>query len=200
MKENHNIRKTVSRAALLGLLATLAACGGSKEENPCGATNLAEAFFCMLDDALNGSGPSQAPITGKAEPVGLDEFEPNSSLDNANIVTMPTGRTDSSAGAHIDGSVHGTEDFADYFIFTPDRSSNFSVYLCADTCDAVLQDDGVYIMIYDQSQTTIASTPVGSIATQQLAADLTAGLAYYVEVRGYNIGHTSYDYRLVITD
>jgi hypothetical protein len=55
-------------------------------------------------------------------------------------------------------------------------------------------------MVYDQSQSTVAGTPVGSIETQHLGIDLVAGLAYYVEVNGYNTGSTGEDYRLVIID
>ncbi len=135
-----------------------------------------------------------------AEMIYYNEFEPNSSLDNANVVTLPAGPTDTSVGLEIDGSVQSADDSADYFIFTPNRSGVFSAYLCAVTCAEILQDDAVYIMIYDQNQTTIASTSVGSIVAQELAADLSSGLAYYVQVQGYNTGEGSYDYRLVIID
>ncbi len=72
--------------------------------------------------------------------------------------------------------------------------------ICTESCAGTLQDDAVYIMIYDQNQTTIASTSVGSIVPQELAANLTSGLAYYVQVQGYNTGQGRYDYRLVIVD
>ena len=55
-------------------------------------------------------------------------------------------------------------------------------------------------MIYDQYQTTITGTPVGTITRQEIAADLTAGFAYYVEVNGYNSGGAIYDYRLMVID
>ncbi len=54
-------------------------------------------------------------------------------------------------------------------------------------------------MIYDQNQTTIASTPVGTIARQEFAVDLTAGFAYYVEVNGYAAADR-YDYQLAIAN
>ena len=69
-----------------------------------------------------------------------------------------------------------------------------------DTCGDALQSDEVYLMVYDQSQSTIASTPVGTFETQRLSIDLVAGLAYYVEVNGYNTGSTAEDYKLVIID
>ena len=55
-------------------------------------------------------------------------------------------------------------------------------------------------MVYDQSQSTIASTPLGSVVKQQLGVDLLAGLAYYVEVNGYNTGPSTVDYKLVLID
>ena len=200
MKNIDKIRETAIRTAQLSLLATLAACGSSSEENPCGAKNIGEAFVCALNDALGDSKPTEAPITGATVIVEFDEFEPNNSLDNANIVTIGAGRTDSSDGSEIQGNLTGADDTADYFIFTPNRSSTFNLFLCADTCAEIEQHDGVYIMIYDQNQTTIASTTVGSTATLQLDAELKSGLAYYVEIRGYDIGAESYAYRLVIAD
>jgi len=47
-------------------------------------------------------------------------------------------------------------------------------------------------------ETTIVSTPVGTVAEQVFSAELTAGLAYYVEVHGYSTASMSYAYQLVI--
>ena len=58
----------------------------------------------------------------------------------------------------------------------------------------------MYIAVYDQSQTTIASTPIGTVARQIFTVDLTAGLAYYVEINGYNTGPDSFAYKLVVVD
>lgn len=55
-------------------------------------------------------------------------------------------------------------------------------------------------MVYGQSQSTLASTSVGSVETQHLGVELVAGLAYYVEVNGYSTGSTAEDYKLVIID
>ena len=63
-----------------------------------------------------------------------------------------------------------------------------------------MQSDEVYLMVYDQSQSTIASTSVGAVEEQRFAVDLVAGLAYYVEINGYNTGSTAEEYRLVIID
>jgi hypothetical protein len=203
---------------LLGLLATLAACGGGGSSDSCGSQSIGEAFACALAESFNnafnnGSSNSNSDSSGagnSAGPAGVAggsieffyfaEFEPNNSLDNANIFTLPAGPNYMSAGLELRGSVQSADDPADYFIFTPNRSGIFSIYLCGETCAEVLQADAAYIMIYDQNQTTIASTSVGSIVAQELSADLSSGLAYYVEVNGYNTGDEIYDYQLVITE
>jgi hypothetical protein len=128
------------------------------------------------------------------------EYEPNSTLDNANPVSFRTATPDEHIGIDITGTVTKVEDTADLFIFTPPRSGQFLVYLCADTCGETLQSDAVYLMVYDQSQSTMASTPMGTVETQRLAVDLVAGLAYYVEVNGYNAETGTGDYQLVIID
>ena len=53
-------------------------------------------------------------------------------------------------------------------------------------------------MIYDQSQTTIASTPIGTDATLALKTKLNAGVAYYVEVNGTNTLGVHFVYDLFI--
>ena len=141
-----------------------------------------------------------AATAGESANIGqFGEYEPNNLLDNANIVTIPDGSADESASLHLRGTVQGTHDVADFFVFTPTRSGAHLIYLCADTCDESLEEDSAYIMIYDQNQTTIASTPVGTIARQEFAVDLTAGFAYYVEVNGYATADR-YDYQLVIAN
>jgi hypothetical protein len=128
------------------------------------------------------------------------EYEPNSTLDNANPVSFRSAAPDEHIGIEITGTVDQANDAADFFIFTPPRTGHFLVYLCADTCAETLQSDAVYLMVYDQSQTTMTSTPVGAVETQHLGVDLVAGLAYYVEVNGYNSGAATADYRLIIID
>ena len=54
-------------------------------------------------------------------------------------------------------------------------------------------------MIYDQNQTTIASTPVGTMARQEFTVELAAGLAYYIEVNGYAAADR-YDYVLAVIE
>ena len=73
------------------------------------------------------------------------------------------------------------------------------MYLCEETCSEHPVDDEVYLMVYDQSQTTIASTPIGGESEKFLGVELSAGLAYYVEINAYNIAG-DYDYKLVVID
>jgi len=218
MKMTHSFTKTILHAALLTMLASLTGCGGDDDKPK---TQICMLFLIIPVPCSSGSSaPEQQPISAQSPttPAGsekgtnggdetrpvvmnsVDEFEPNTTLDNANVVQFLTAPLDSSVGINIKGSVQETDDAADFFIFTPDRSDRYGIYLCADTCGAFVQDDAVYVMLYDQYQTTIAGTPVGTIAEQMVSAELTAGLAYYVEVHGYNTGATSYSYQLVIID
>ncbi len=218
MRKNGSTRNIVYRATLLGLLAILAACGGDKKEEPVPCTeNIIILIICSIlssdspvpnegpvsanDSSAAGKSLAPAGVIGEStEIVQVDEFEPNNVLDNANIVTFPSSLAEVSTGVEFKGSVQSIDDAADHLIFTPNRSGSHHIYLCADTCAESLEDDAVYIMIYDQNQTTIAGTPVGTITRQEIAADLTAGFAYYVEVNGYNAGGESYDYRLMVID
>ncbi len=61
------------------------------------------------------------------------------------------------------------------------------------------KEDAVYVMLFDQTQTTIAGTPVGVAEDQAIDVELTAGLAYYVEVNGYNVEGYRYDYQLAVS-
>ncbi len=46
----------------------------------------------------------------------------------------------------------------------------------------------------------VTDVAAGDNVTQKLTVNLAAGLAYYIEVNGYNTVDVEYDYRLVITD
>lgn len=220
MSMNPGIRETAYRAMLISLLATLVACGGDKkDDDPCtNPTHFSQAIICELGKNLRGGAGPEAPTTGydadtpgqlvatiggdgqSAEIAIFDEYESNDSLNNANVVTIPGATSDTRTGVKIIGQLQGDDDPSDYYIFTPYRSGTYSVFLCADSCAETRKDDGVLLMIYDQSQTTIASTPLGNIVVQELAADLASGLAYYIEVQSYKKGPDTYDYRLVIVD
>lgn len=218
-----NITRSISRALQrLGAfltMAALAACGGgSEDEMQCSqvVAVLTMGLGCLGTVTVSSPPPPPPPVNPPpASPppppppppssniVRMKfhtEYEPNSTLDNANPVSFRAATPDEHIGMDITGAVTQADDRADFFIFTPPRSGHFLVYLCADTCTDSLQTDRVYLMVYDQSQSTVASTPVGTVETQHLGIDLVAGLAYYVEVNGYNTGSTTEDYRLVIID
>ena len=93
-----------------------------------------------------------ADESGRAAIFHADAYEPNNSLDNANIVTNLREAANVSVAVEINGSVQSVGDSADCFIFTPNHSSSYDVYLCAHTCADILQDDAVYIMLCDQHQ------------------------------------------------
>lgn len=213
MGKNHGIRKSVNRIALIGLLVMMTACGGGKKEDtPLDCNEDPVVFFFCTLAASSSLAPNQSPTSvsesmAPAAGIGettkitqIDEYEPNNVLDNANVVTLPSGSPELTRGLVLNGSVQSIDDATDHFVFTPVRNGSHRIFLCADTCGEVFEDDTVYIMIYDQNQTTIASTPVGTTARQEIEAELTAGFAYYVEINGYNATGERYDYRLSIMD
>ncbi|MCH8060701.1 MAG: hypothetical protein IIA11_09615 [Proteobacteria bacterium] len=206
------MKNSLCQLAVLSLLIMLSACGGGddKKKAPSICTeNL--VFFIVCAFGSSGSAPDKEQDSGiysidmgkDSAALGqlgdIDEYEPNNLLDNANIVNFPGGSASTGEGIRLHGSVQSTDDIADYFIFTPKRSSAHHIYLCADTCNESVADESVYIMIYDQNQTTIASTPVGTMARQEFTVELTAGLAYYIEVNGYAAADR-YDYRLAVIE
>jgi len=129
-----------------------------------------------------------------------NEWEPNNVLDNANLVAFPAVSGGDHAAIEITGSVQDDTDPSDFFIITPPTTDDYLVYLCLESCSDHPVDDAAYLMVYDQSQTTIASTPIGVESEKFLSVSLTAGLAYYVEINGYDTAQMPYDYKLVIID
>jgi len=214
MSKYQYIRNIVFRVTTVSLLATLAACGGS-DESQNQASCLDNIIILLICSAAStgSDAPVQAPVStsgsgvtgmatnsASADIVQVDEYEPNNILDNANIISLSGGFADDAQGVQFNGQVQSNDDATDHFVFTPHQSGTYRIYLCADTCNDSLEDDAAYIMVYDQNQTTIAATPVGTVVQQEIEADLTAGLAYYVEVNGYNATADNYEYRLVVSN
>ena len=183
--------KTVSiyaRLTLFGLLSVLAACGGdSKQEEAC--DQMAKGHFFMINGIMCVFGTADA---GTAKPSGsgttslapdsptfgneIGEYEPNTSLDNANPVFF------NDAAIAVNGELAVSHDATDNFVFTPNISGDYQVYLCADSCDQTLESGTLNLMVLDQSQTTIAATSLGPVGEKTLTIRLNAGVAYYTEV------------------
>ena len=178
--------KTGIRLVAVGLISILAACGGkSEQEQACEAA--ADGILPILNgiQCLTGAAgePASKPADSGVTAIANDssdfvEYEPNTTLDNANPISM------GSAGLTIGGQVSAGDDQADHFVFSPQSGGAFSIYLCASTCESVLQTDALSLMVLDQSQTTVAATPVGVTGEQAVSASLDAGMAYYVSVGG----------------
>jgi len=176
------------RIVLLCLLSALAACGGKSErEEAC--DQAADGYFPILngikcvfgstDDGIakpSGSGTTGFSGNGPALGYQVGEYEPNNSLNNANPLVIKD------AAVAISGQLASANDAADNFVFTPTQTGDYRVYLCADSCDQVLESDSLNLMVLDQSQTTIAATPMGPIGEKTLTIRLNAGVAYYTEV------------------
>ena len=206
MSKCNGFRKTVCLTAMAGLLTLLAGCGDdgnkkAKNENNC-LDNPVYFFLCVVTASDDSSSTSSkaGDSSAAANQTVVGEYEPNNVLNNANIVSLPLVNTNVSSRLQLKGSVGDSNDAADFFIFTPSRSGNHTILLCGETCESGIEDDSAYIMIYDQNQTTIAATPIGTVASQEITAELTAGFAYYVEINGYNAGAANYDYRLAVLD
>lgn len=195
-------------AALLFTIVALGGCQAAEDERVCAQPGVLNLTCLVYTDETpqpaNSSPPSVPPPPSGGNPTAdinaISEYEPNSSLNNANPVSFPAATASSLAGINIVGSVHQDDDTADFFIFTPERSGLYGVYLCGATCIEFLDTDAVYLSVYDQSQTTIAGTPIGTSSEQEVAVDLTAGLAYYVEVHAMATGMSAFDYRLVVIE
>ena len=176
--------------------------GGSQPSQPPAGSSSGSTGGSSSGSGNSGSGEGSSS-TGGTQAVRVNrftEYEPNSSLDNANPVHFLPVSGDTLAGLDITGNVQEATDASDFFVFTPNRSGDYLVYLCADTCGEQVVDDAVHLMVYDQSQTTIAGTPIGVVEEQMFSVHLTAGLAYYVEVHIYDFAGMTYDYRLVVIE
>ena len=217
MTNARTTRNTLCWVSSLFLAASLTGCGsGSTEEGErCGpdwVIAVTAGLSCLGKVTTTSSPPppppaEQAPPTSEPPPEQgngvvmnrVDEYEPNNSFDNANPVSFGNAAPDQHIGIEITGSVDLASDTADYFILTPPRTDVYAVYLCGESCTEQPVTDEVFIAVYDQSQTTLVSTSIGTLTEQQLTVDLQAGLAYYVEINGYNTAST-FGYRLVVID
>ena len=151
----------------------------------------------------SGGGTSGGSGTGVSHSTNIaryTEYEPNSTLENANPVAFPSVSGDTVPGIKIIGSAQDVSDASDYFILTPKRSGLYAIYLCADTCTEHPTDSMVAISVIDQFGMVIAENPLFEESTKILTADLNAGLPYYVQVLAFGTGEQAYPYELVIID
>ena len=212
MKYDTQTTKAIYRAALLLVASVLAACGGGDDDAASSCKNPLLLIPCILDgqiptsvDATTAAGTdsSTSAFSGvvstdgsDAEMIRFEAFEPNNTFDNANIVTMPFVAN----GVAIGGSLSGATGDADTFIFTPNRTGLYSIYICAETCASAVEAGGLSIMLLDQTQTTLDSTVTSDSENLEVAANLTAGMAYYVQVGGGGFVPGGQAYKLVIVE
>ena len=116
MRIQNAVTKLVSRAVICGLLTVLAACGSNKEPEAYeqarrGFFPLLNALACLTGAENNISGkPGLSGTTGYSPNPGqdiaqqFDEYEPNSSLNNANPVSL------TSDGLAIAGTITNDSD------------------------------------------------------------------------------------------
>lgn len=219
----------IRHIALLCALPLFAACGHEEEKGQCGFLDFVTSacLNIVFEQILTGGGSGGGGSSGSSgvgsggstggtdgsgnsggpvvvTPYGskiYDEYEPNNTFENANPVQFP----DVEGNITIYGNVHENDDPSDYFIVSPSRTGLFSVslyYPCNDTCSRLelVVDDAVHISVYDQNQTSIDGTPVGTVTEQHFVMDMTAGIPYYFAVHGYNTGEQSFPYVFRISE
>ena len=212
MKYDTKTTKGIYRTALLLAASMLIACGGGDDEAASSCKNPLLLIPCILDgqiptsvDATTAAGTDSSTTAvsgvvstegGDAEVIRFEAFEPNNTFDNANIVSLPFATN----GVAIGGSLSGATNNADTFIFTPNRTGLYSIYVCAETCASAAEAETLSIMLLDQAQTTLDSTVTSDSTNLEVAANLTAGMAYYVQVRRYESSPVARPYNLVIVE
>lgn len=215
-----DIRKKMSTFVLLAMTGVaLAGCGGGEDEAPPSQpkqpatceNNFLVFIICTLTSSADPTAEDGQAFGTKADgslqsaaPVGVDgdtvdlavtkAFEPNNSLNNANVVYLSTASGSNASGVKISGRL--ADDEVDYFVFTPVRTGLHSVYVCGDSCAESAVAEDISIMLYDQAQSTVDGTAVSGMNNLEVASELVAGMAYYLEIRGANTG----SYELVIVD
>ena len=175
MNSTRIVITTLQRATLIMVLAALTACG-EQDDKQCSQTlAVLTVGLCLIGEVSHSSPPKTEPPPdtdtggstdsggGTTTPPSSDivivrrvvEYEPNSTLNNANPVSFRNTAPENHIGLDITGSVGQNDDASDFFIFTTPRSGRFLVYLCDGTCGNIVHSDQVYLMVYDQGQTLL---------------------------------------------
>ena len=212
MKHNRSRSFKVVNIAILCILPLFTACEEENKDTGCNFIDFATSACLnrvfenvLTGGTTGGSGSSGGSTSGSSNqtPIAVNQFaeyEPNSILNNANPVQFPGTRVGERAGIQINGAIHQVEDVSDFFVFTPPRSGQYKLYVRSGNCSCTATVDGIYLMIYDQSQTTIASTPIATEASLELTVGLSPGLTYYVEIHGDNTQGVHFAYSLMIEE
>ena len=166
-----------------------------------------KGFGCHTDTGSGGgissgsSGGDTPPPESRSVVINhYEEFEPNSTPGNANIVEFLPVTGDTLQGIEITGTVESVADDSDYFILTPDRSGLYAIYLCDGVCTEQPTDSVVAIRVLDQFGDVLAENPLYEESTKFLTADFEAGLPYYVQILGFATEGEIYPYKLVIIE
>ena len=149
---------------------------------------------------VDNGGSTDTGGTNSVEINRYEEFEPNNTAPNANIVEFLPVSGDTLQGIEITGTVETVSDDSDYFIFTPDRGGLYAIYLCDGVCTEQPTDSKVSIRVLDQFGDVLAENPIYEESTKFLTADFDAGLPYYVQILGYATDGEAYPYKLVIIE
>jgi hypothetical protein len=196
--------------ALICILPLFAACE-EEEDQFCNFIDLATSLCLnkVIEGAITGTlpttggGGSSSGGTSNQTAINVrsfDEYEPNNTLDNANPVYFPPTGGSTREGIKVLGVVRDIDDVSDFFVFTPTRTSDYSISVSSGNCSCAAIANGRYLMVYDQSQTTVASTAIGTDETLALKTKLNAGVAYYVEVNGTDTLGVHFVYELFIQE
>lgn len=213
MKTSHH-RKLITIASIC-ILPLFAACEEEKDQF-CNFLDLVTSLCLnkVIEGALTGtlpttggsgssSGSSGASSGGTSNQASLivklfDEYEPNNTLDNANPLYFPPTGSSTLEGIKVTGVVRDIDDVSDFYVFTPTRTGDYTILIRSENCDCPVIASGIYLMIYDQSQTTIVSTPIGTDAALAIKTPLNGGMAYYVEVNGTDTLGDDFVYELLV--
>ena len=129
------------------------------------------------------------------------EAEPNDSLQTASALFFPNAVSTEPPAADVKGSIHSSGgDANDFFVFTPQDTGDYHVYLCNDpvVCTRGTVSEDWNLLVYDQNFMIVANTNPGRIYERKLMLRLDAGLTYYVGVKSWNAASESWQYSLTI--